>query len=67
MSLRAFHLFFISLSTLLAFGCAWLLLENYRAQHDGKELLFAILAAVIGVGMIVYGVWFFKKSKKLIL
>lgn len=66
MSLRIFHLFFITLSTLLAFGCAVLLYENYRAEHIGSELLFAIIAAVIGVGMIIYGVWFFKKSKKLI-
>lgn len=67
MSLRIFHLFFITLSTLLVFGCAALLYENYRAQNNPKELCFALIAGALGVGLIVYGVWFFKKTKKLIL
>jgi hypothetical protein len=67
MSLRFFHIVFITLSTLLSFGFAVWLYENYRAQASAAELLGAIISGALGVGLIAYGVWFFKKSRKIIL
>jgi hypothetical protein len=58
---------FITLSTLLCFGFAFWLYENYHAQGGAAELIGSIAVALIGFGMIAYGVWFFKKSKKIIL
>jgi len=61
MSLRAFHILFISLSILLAAGCAvW-------GFANGLPPVFGITCAVIALALVVYGVYFFKKSRKLIL
>ena len=56
MSLKGFHLIFVSVLTTLAFGCAvW-------AFVAGKSL-FGLGAVVTGVLVIVYGVYFLKKLK----
>ena len=57
MSLKGFHIFFISLASLMCFGfAAWL--------YAGSP--FAALASVgLGIGLIVYGVSFWKKMRKL--
>jgi hypothetical protein len=61
MSLRAFHILFISLSILLAAGCAvW-------GFVNGIAPAFGISCAAIAVGLLVYGRYFFKKSRRLIL
>jgi hypothetical protein len=61
MSLRGFHIFFISLVTLLSFVIAGLLFGL------GFDARFGTLCAVFGVVIAVYGMWFIKKSRKLIL
>lgn len=61
MTLKGFHLFFIFLSILLAVGCAaWAFL-------NGVEGLFGILSCVVAVGLVVYGIYFIRKSRKLIV
>jgi hypothetical protein len=58
MSLKAFHLIFVTLLTTLSFGCAaW-------AFTDGRPV-FGGIAAVIGILVIIYGVYFLKKLKKI--
>ena len=55
MSLRAFHILFIVLTVLLAAGCAaW-------GFATGMPMVFGIICAVIAVGLIAYGIYFFKK------
>ena len=61
MSLRAFHILFIILSALLAGGCAWWAFAN------GAGLAFGFISAAIAVSLIIYGVYFLKKTRKLIL
>jgi hypothetical protein len=61
MSLRAFHILFIALSILLSAGCAvW-------GFANGLAPLFDIVCGVIFFGLSAYAVYFFKKSRKLIL
>ena len=60
MSLKGFHVFFIILATLLAIGFAAWSLMNQTAVPVG------ICSAVLALGLIVYGVWFVKKSKNII-
>ena len=60
MSLKGFHVFFITLATLLAIGFAAWSLVNQTAVPVG------ICSAVLALGLIVYGVWFVKKSKNII-
>lgn len=58
MSLKAFHLIFVTLLTTLSFGCAvW-------AFSAGKT--FGGAAGIVaGIVVIVYGVYFLKKLKRI--
>jgi hypothetical protein len=61
MSLKIFHICFITLSTLLCAGVAW-----WCFAHDAAKVYswsFAVAAAILPV----YGIWFLKKTRKLIL
>jgi hypothetical protein len=61
MSLRAFHVLFIILSILMSAGCAWWAFAN------GVAPLFGIASAAVSAGLVVYAVYFLRKTKKLIL
>jgi hypothetical protein len=57
MSLKAFHLVFVTLLTSLSFGCAaW-------AIQSGN-VFWGAVSAITGLLVIVYGVYFLKKLKK---
>jgi hypothetical protein len=58
MSLKAFHLVFVTLLTALSFGCAaW-------AFSSGK-LFWGAAGIVAGIFVIIYGVYFLKKLKRI--
>ena len=60
MSLKAFHIFFIVLSIVLAVGCAiW-------AFATGASALFGASCAVVAVALVVYGVFFLRKARRII-
>ncbi len=61
MSLRAFHILFILLSILMSAGCAWWAFAN------GVAPAFGVACALTAVGLVIYGVYFLKKTRKLIL
>ncbi|MDB6148652.1 MAG: hypothetical protein JWQ44_100 [Chthoniobacter sp.] len=61
MSLKGFHIVFIFLSILLAAGCAVWSFVNDVARP------FGIASAVVAVGLLVYGIYFVRKTRKLIL
>ena len=64
MSLKAFHVIFITASSALAFGCGiWALNEYFSPQGRGLDLLFAIGSFLAGVGLIIYERYFLKKLK----
>ena len=65
MSLKGFHIVFIVFSTLLALGlglwCVWVnLVEDAPIYLAG-----AIASFVTAVALIIYGVWFYRKMKRL--
>ena len=65
MSLKAFHIVFIIFSTLLAIGtsawCVWIdLVEGASIYLAG-----AIASFATAVALIIYGIWFYKKMKRL--
>lgn len=65
MSLKAFHLFFIALSVILvAFTAAWAAAE-YRAVHETGYVVTAVALALAGAGLVVYGVKFQRKARRL--
>ena len=58
MSLKAFHLIFVTLLTALSFGCAVWAFASDRP-------LFGASGVAAGILVIVYGVYFLKKLKKI--
>jgi hypothetical protein len=64
MSLKAFHLFFITVAIALAFGCgAWGLKGYVSAGGNAGDLGFAIGSFVVGVGLIFYECYVLKEFK----
>jgi amino acid transporter len=63
MSLKTFHIVFITLSTLLALGFGGWSFGRYRESGDGTYLALAVCAVVLGVGLIAYGTWFIRKIR----
>jgi hypothetical protein len=65
MSLKAFHLFFIAISIVLAaFVAAWAV-SQYRVVHDPTYVLAGFASAATGAGLAVYGAAFQRKMRKL--
>src|SRR6266487_2566778 len=65
MSLKAFHIVFIIFSTLLALGtgvcCLWVNLVEGAPYYVAG----AIASFVVAIVLMVYGVWFYRKMKRL--
>ncbi len=58
MSLKAFHLIFVTMLTTLSLGfTAW-------AFCSGR-IVFGVLGMVVAVLVVIYGVYFLKKLKKI--
>ena len=65
MSLKGFHIVFIILSTLLALGIgAWCIWVNL-VEGEPVYLAGAIFSFVAAVALMIYGVWFYRKMKRL--
>ena len=65
MSLKGFHIVFIVFSTLLALGIgAWCIWVNL-VEGEPVYLAGAIFSFITAVALIVYGVWFYRKMKRL--
>lgn len=65
MSLKAFHILFITLSTLLAFGFGVWSLRSHATEPDTTLLTLGVLSLLVGVGLLIYGVRFYRKLKTL--
>jgi hypothetical protein len=64
MSLKAFHLVFISAASALGFGCGVWGLKNYWSPGgELTDLLFGLASLAAGVGLILYERYFLKKLK----
>ena len=65
MSLKAFHVLFITASSALAFGCgAWGLKDFFSPQGRASDLLFGLGSLAVGIGLILYERYFLKKLKR---
>ena len=65
MSLKGFHIVFITISTLLALGVgAWCVSIDLAHAAPGYRI-GAICSFVAATTLIVYGIWFYRKMKRL--
>jgi hypothetical protein len=64
-SLKAFHLFFIAMSVILAaFTAAWAVAQ-YRATPDASYVATGAVSALAGAGLVVYGAKFQRRARRL--
>ncbi|HZR16278.1 MAG TPA: hypothetical protein VFE51_03040 [Verrucomicrobiae bacterium] len=64
MSLKAFHLIFITAASAMAFGCGIWALRNYWSPGGtAGELLAGVGSIIAAIGLIVYERYFLKKTK----
>jgi hypothetical protein len=65
MSLKAFHLVFVSLSTLLGFGLSVWSFLNFRAHGQRTDLLLGVGWFAAAVLLLVYARAFLRKLRKI--
>ena len=63
MSLKAFHIVFVTASTLLAFGFGAWSLHQYSETKALADLLTGVGALLSGIGLLWYGKYFLKKLR----
>jgi hypothetical protein len=66
MSLKAFHVIFITASSALAFGFGiWAFKNYFSPEGAGLDLVYGIGSFVAGFALIVYERYFLKKLKNI--
>jgi hypothetical protein len=63
MSLKAFHLFFVTISILFSIGFGAWAIREYTRVSGTENLIMAIGAFVGAVILLVYGEWFLRKME----
>jgi hypothetical protein len=64
MSLKAFHVVFITAASALAFGCGvWELKSFWSAEGSTSDLVVGIGSVLAGVALIIYERYFLKKTR----
>lgn len=66
MSLKMFHVIFITAASALAVGCAvWWLKDYFGPEGRTSDLIYGLGALVVGAGLIAYERYFLKKTRNL--
>ena len=65
MSLKALHIFFVTCSTLLAFGVAVWCVVQFFDKKGGIYLLAGVGSLGAGAGLIYYGIAVYRKLKNM--
>lgn len=63
MSLKAFHVVFVALATILSAGFGVWEIRAWKVAGGGGALALAIAGFVIAAVLVVYGRWFLGKTK----
>jgi hypothetical protein len=65
MSLKAFHVMFITAASALAFGCGvWGLKDFFSQGRQTWDLIFGLGSLASGIGLLLYERYFLKKLKR---
>ena len=62
-SLKAFHIFFIAVSTVLAVGFGVWATRDFAASGNWVNLTLGVGSFLASIGLVWYGVWFLRKLK----
>lgn len=63
MSLKAFHIFFITIAALSSLVTGVWSVGEWRASGDGTILMLGVVSLVVLAGLVPYGLWFMKKFR----
>ena len=63
MSLKAFHIFFIIVSTLLALGFGVWAVDDFGRSGSWVHLALGVGSFIASGGLVWYGLWFLRKLK----
>ena len=63
MSLKAFHIVFVTASTLLCIGFSAWSVKQYFTSGRVSDLVYGIASLIAAVGLVIYGKYFLKKLK----
>ncbi len=63
MSLKAFHIVFVTIAALLCVGFGVWAIRNYQAHGDALSMAAGIGSLAVAVVLVVYGRWFLRKLK----
>jgi hypothetical protein len=64
MSLKAFHVIFMSAAVLLAVGLGLWSLDQRAQGRPGAWLAYAIASFAVALGLVVYEAWFLRKTRQ---
>lgn len=63
MSLKAFHIIFVIVSTMLAVGVGIWAIREYQVTGEAGALAFGAASLAGAVSLVVYGRWFLRKLR----
>ena len=63
MSLKAFHIFFVTVSVLFAVGFGVWAIRDFLTTDSALNLALGVVSLVGSVGLLIYGRWFLQKLK----
>lgn len=63
MSLKAFHIVFITAASALAFWFGVWMIRAFKADGDSADLAYGVTSLVVGVGLLIYEGFFLRKLK----
>ena len=64
MSLKAFHIVFVTVCVLVMLVIAAWSFGNYRVDGSNMDLIWGCLSTIAALGLLVYGKLFLRKFKK---
>ena len=63
MSLKSFHIVFVTVAVLFSAGFGYWALRAFQSTGDGLMLTLSLFSFVATAGLLVYGVWVLKKLR----
>jgi len=65
MSLKSFHIIFITIVSLATIFVGYLFYSEWSAYNETRYLIFTVLSVIFCIGLIVYSKWFLKEISKI--